>query len=107
MNENIEKFKLLLSQENIGINIKNVKEATDLLGYLSDIVGADMTSEEVDNLNDVCHAIIAQQSNLISHESSLIITSERLQNKSEFFKKYFNLNLIMLEDLISPTQPQQ
>jgi hypothetical protein len=102
LNENIEQIKILLSQENTGITIKNSKESKDLFGYLSDIVGNDLSSEETDNLEDVCNAIIAQSSQQLPQEPSIIITSERLQKKADFFKKYFNVNFVMLETLITP-----
>lgn len=97
MNDNIEQIKTLLNQENIGITIKNSKESKDLFGYLSEIVGSDLSSEETDNLEDVCNAIVARSSRQLPEEPSIIITSERLQKKTDFFKKYFNVNLVALD----------
>jgi hypothetical protein len=100
MSDYIENLKVIIDLPKTGIKIEDKSKCEEIYNSLVKVFGSDISSDEENCLIDIANTIVAMNNGQIEKESSLVITSEIVNNKSKYIKKVYGLNLILLEDYI-------
>lgn len=99
----VEGFKQILKSkiDEITLAENQCSVANELYEYLVGIIGPELSTEDENCLHDIALVIIAQSSGQIPHNKSLLVTSEKVLQKIDFFRRAFKLKLIPVDKYVS------
>lgn len=99
----VEGFKQILNSKTDEVTLveNQLPVANELYEYLVGIIGPELSTEDENCLRDIALVIIAQSSDQIPHNKSLLITSEKVLQKIDFFRRAFKLKLISIDKYVS------
>lgn len=100
----VEGFRQILNSKTDEVTLNQdtqIPVVKELYEYLTSIIGPDLNTEDENCLHDIALTVIAQSSGQLPHNKALLITSEKVLQKADFFRRAFKLKLMSIDKYTS------
>lgn len=100
----VEGFRQILNSKINEIELNSdtqIPVVNELYDYLSAIIGSELNTEDENCLHDIALTVIAQSAGQIPQNKALLISSEKVLQRSDFFRRAFKLKLMSIDKYIS------